>query len=78
MEPRERCRSLDPEDVPVRPTAEQPFVVRSVAGDRLVVSVLDREAERPLWRDGFAVPADRLRGEVAELETRIGALLAAG
>lgn len=60
---RERCRSLDPADVLVTPTAERPFVVRSVAEDRLVVSFLDRETERPLWRDQFAVLVDQLSGD---------------
>ena len=56
----ERCVALEPGTELVTPLSERPFRVREVSGDRLQIRFDDSGEQRPLWREQFAVLADRI------------------
>lgn len=57
---REEAAALDPDAVLVTPATDRPFVVTGTTDDRIVVEFRERDEERILWRDQFAVLHERL------------------
>jgi len=58
----ERCGALDPGTELLTPLSNRPFRVREISADRLRVRFDDSGETRTLWREQFAVLADRLEG----------------
>jgi len=64
----QRCAALEPGTELVTPVSNRPFRVRELSPDRLEIRFDDSGEKRPLWREQFAVLADRLEAHALAVD----------
>lgn len=64
---RHRCEEIESDSVLVTPSSERAFSIESSHDDRINVTYVENNRERPLWRNQFEVLHDWIESESGEL-----------